>query len=785
MASMRHAVADTLLAQNGKTSYVISVAADAIPAEKTAATQVQKYLQQVTGATFAIASETDVKADAPQILVGAGARVKALLPTEKWSALQSDAIIIKTVGKNIVLAGGRPRGSLYAAIQFLEDGVGCRWWTPTESAIPRKSTLNVPTQNVSYASPFAYREHYTTAAQKDPEFATFLRENGHHQTQDEAWGGHYKILGWCHTFEQLVSLEVYFKDHPEWYSDPANDNKPCTKDSPEPFWNATQLNLSNPELLEELTKNALKLIATNPSAGYISISQNDNRNYCRDPESVALVKAEGSEVAPILNFVNKVAARIHEKYPDFLVETLAYNGTEAPPKTLRPGKNVIIRQAPIWSDYGHPLNSDWNPAARENLVGWAKIAPKLFVWNYVTNFDNMMSTHPNWQGLADDLRFFAANNVQGVFEQGDAETNGVGDFVQLRAWLLAKLMWNPQLDQEKLTNEFLKGYYGAAAPYLKQHLDLIQKSFLSQNKVLSTYNRDFTFFTLEVANKSIQLWDQAEASVKNDNVLLQRVKRERLSVKLAMLHRYNSLQRAAAREGKDYLGPKDPIVALTALHQEALAFGADAGERNLGADFPNLIPRLTQMLAPPVALPEFAKAFPENDVIDLQPGTFTLHEPGKLTAMEADPKASNNTAASVIGDAHDWCLKAPAGRFLDSFKDKWRIHAIVRMERKAEPAAMDAPRERVPNQEQPPSDVAFQIGLYDLTSHKILVNDKGQRNVEIKAEDLKGTDYQTIDFGVYALDSAATFVYFQPVHNPAVNKIYVDRVILTREKSTP
>lgn len=445
------------LAQNGKTHYVIALANDAIPAEKTAAEQLQQYLQQVTGAQFFIEPETSVKAGTPQILVGDGARVKALLPHQDWDSLGTDGIVIKTVGNNLILAGGRPRGTLYAVFQFLEDSVGCRWWTPPENAILHQSTLDVPSQNVIYMPPFNYREHYTNEVQADPVFATIMRENGNAQKQTAEWGGHYTILGFVHTFSKLLPPEKYFKDHPDWYSDPANGNKPCTVASKMPDAQATQLCVSNPAVVDELTKQALVLIATNPEAGYISISQNDNCNFCQDPADIALAEKEGSNEGPILNFVNQVAARIHQQYPDFLVETLAYSGTEKPPKNIRPGKNVLIRLAPLSSDFGHPLNSDWNAETRDNLHGWSKIAPQLFVWNYVTNFRANVMPHPDWLGLGPDLRFFAAYNVKGVFEQGDDYTNGVGDFVQLRAWLMGHLMWNPNLDQEKLTDEFFAG----------------------------------------------------------------------------------------------------------------------------------------------------------------------------------------------------------------------------------------------------------------------------------------------------------------------------------------
>jgi hypothetical protein len=531
MSGKASAQAAITLAKEHKAVAVITLASDAIPAERTAAVELQKYLQEVTGAEFALQTETQVPDDAPQVLVGDGPWVKSLLPNEDWAVLESDGIVIKTVGEKLILAGGRPRGTLYAVFEFLENEVGCRWWTPTENFIPKKTTLMVQPQNVTYKPPFHYREHFTRSVRESPKFATILRENGHFQTQSAEWGGHYNMLGFVHTFDKLLPLEKYFKEHPEWYTDPANGFLPCTPESKRPYGQHTEPDLSNPLVVDEVTKNALEWIAKNPQAGYISISQNDNRdNYCRCPRCAALTETEGSPAGPLLAFVNQVAERIHQEYPDFLVETLAYYYTEAPPKTIRPAKNVVIRLAPIDADFGHPLNSEWNAQTRERIQAWAKISPQLFIWNYASNFRANMLPHPNWDGLAKDLRFFADNKVTGVFEQGDDYTNGVGDFVQLRAWLMGKLMWNPNLDQDKLIDEFLAGYYGPAAPYLRQYLDLVQDYFLAQERALSTFNTDLFFFTPDAMNHSVTLFDQALGAVQGNELLTQRVQRERLSL---------------------------------------------------------------------------------------------------------------------------------------------------------------------------------------------------------------------------------------------------------------
>jgi len=161
-----------LLSKDAHAFFTIALAHDAIPAERTPAAQLQKYLRLVTGADFVIQDENDVPADKPQIVVGAGQRAKGLPPQEDWVALGTDGIVIKTIDGNLILAGGQARGTLYAVFQFLEETVGCQWWTSTEQFIPKVTELSIPLQNVRYVPHISYREHFSTRVRYHPEFAT-------------------------------------------------------------------------------------------------------------------------------------------------------------------------------------------------------------------------------------------------------------------------------------------------------------------------------------------------------------------------------------------------------------------------------------------------------------------------------------------------------------------------------------------------------------------------------------------------------------------------------------
>lgn len=744
-----------IIAQNGKTAYVITVAADAIPAEQTAATQLQDYLQQMTGARLTVKPESQVPANAPQILVGAGPRVKALLARQDWKALETDGIVLKTVGKNLILAGGRPRGSLYAVFQFLEDA-GVRWWTPDVKTVPRKKLLSITPQNVTYVSPFRFREHYTAATYWKPEFATLMRENGNHHNQTPEWGSHFNLIGWCHTFTQFLPMEKYFAAHPEWFTDPNNGAKPCTAASTMPQGQNTQLCLSNPEVLDEMTKQALLLLDKEPEAGYISISQNDSDFHCTCPDCSKLAKQEGSESGPVVNFVNQVAERINQKYPETWVETLAYRRTIDPPKTIRPKGKVIIRLAPILADYGHVLNSDWNAKTRGSLLAWAKISPQLFVWNYIGNYNNSLFPFPNWEGFARDMRFFKDNKVQGIFQQGSNYTNGVGDFEPLRAWMMGKLMWNPSLDENKLRAEYLKGYYGAAAPHLAAYIDMLQAGFLKRKFALMASSRDLSFMGLEEMNQATRLFQKAQDAVKHNPVILDRVLREQLSIDLVWLIRYRTLRAAADKTGGEFLGPKDPTLALNQFYETATRFGVKYwGERN-PLESQRII--LEAGLAPSSPLPEFARKYPEGDIIDIQDRAIALRAV-PVSSYEDDPLASDGKAVSTRGDSPEWALQAYLNNGITATDPaKWHVYAMVRASLK--PGAVA-------------KGVGLSAGVYDDTNMFHVTQQT------FPLEQIATNEYRPIDLGVQTLNKYG-FVWFASALNPAVDKFFVDRVILIR-----
>ena len=582
-----------------------------------------------------------------------GERVREYLTKQKLSPPVKDGIFIKTLPDALILAGGRPRGSLYAVYTFLEDAVGVRWWTSSESTVPRKPTLRIPDLDTSYCPKLLYREAYYRDPLDNSSFAARMKLNGHMSSIPESLGGHYTIIGWCHTSYEFLPPGVYFGAHPDWYSLQNGKRSP----------GGGQLCWSNAEMRRELARQALARIRKQPTAGIISISQNDCLGACQCDACRAIEKAEGAPSGPLIQGINAVAAEIGKEFPDFLIETLAYQYSRKPPARIRPAANVLVRLCSIEADNSHALSSDANAGFRDDLRGWKTIAPNLFVWNYVTSFANYLIPHPNMTPLGADLRFFAENNVIGVFEQGDA-MNGTGDFLPLRVWLLAHLMWDPSRDQAALREEFLQGYYGPAAPYLAQYLDLVNAPAQSASFRLSCYNNDTSFLSDAALVEAARLFDRAEMAVAGSSDWARRVKRERLVLDHLQLLRYDfpGLPRAARKGDESVCRDYD---ARTVRFIEA---AKEMGVHNLaeGQSFDSYIPVLkarSLRYLPPPRMPVPGTALPEG-CFDIQEDRFNLVGAGNWSELTTDSKASNGKAARMAGHHTNWAVQfhIPQGR---------------------------------------------------------------------------------------------------------------------------
>jgi len=535
-------LADMTIAKRGKAVAKVVVAAEASETEKYAAGELSFFLHILTGGDFPVSQEAS--ADRGRLLVGEGA-ARLADPNFAAAELGKEGILLRTVGSDLILAGGSARATLYAVYTLLEDVIGCRWWTSTASFIPWKKTLKIKPLLIRYTPWLEYREPFWFVA-FDPVWDARNRANGVRAGGDDIQGGRHIYEGFVHTFYPLIPPEKYFAAHPEWFSE---TNGQRTSQN-------AQLCLTNEEMRRELVKNLRERLRLNPQATIASVSQNDCFNNCTCPRCRAVDEEEGSPSGSLLRFVNAVAAEIEPEFPSVVIDTLAYQYTRKPPLLTRPRPNVIIRLCSIECSFSQPLNGERNKAFFEDLQGWSKIADRLFIWDYTTNFAHYIQPHPNYEVLGPNILLFLEHKVRGIFEQGAYQSPGA-EMAEFRAWLLAKLLWKPWLDSQALRLEFLKGYYGPAAGYVSDYMALLERAVQASGDHLGCYSPpDAKFLSLDTILRAWAILKKAENRVKGTLEYARRIRSVQMPLAYAVLVRWDDFQKKASKKNLAWPWPQ-------------------------------------------------------------------------------------------------------------------------------------------------------------------------------------------------------------------------------------
>lgn len=445
----------------------IALPESATPSEKTAAAELRKFLQRLSGEEITIA----VGAAPPSsIRLGRTTETLAVFGLADWAELAPDEVLYRTTPDGTLwIAGEGTRGTLYAVYELLEREYGVRFFTADDELvpIPEHFALPAPGTFVRYAPPFMQRAAaWQSIMEGSADFKAKTRTNAFTGLPDE-WGGYDQILLGVHTMDRLVGAENA-KEHPEWFAlregvrMPGPQGQPC---------------LTNRGLRTAMTAALLKRLREEGSHWRIvSLSQNDNGNFCQCESCEEFVTTHGNQTDLLLDFVNEVADAVAAEFPGVYVETLAYTYTRTPPRSVQPRPNVAIRYCTIEARSFFRIESDQNAALRDEILAWREVAPRMLFWNYLTAFTKYYLPHPNWSALAEDIRLFRDNGAISVFEQGALNACGrIADLGDLRAYVTSRLLWNPNLETPELIREFCDHYYGPGAKAVQRSIDALSK----------------------------------------------------------------------------------------------------------------------------------------------------------------------------------------------------------------------------------------------------------------------------------------------------------------------
>ncbi|MCM8757214.1 MAG: DUF4838 domain-containing protein, partial [Candidatus Omnitrophica bacterium] len=265
-----------------------------------------------------------------------------------------------------------------------------------------------------------------------------------------------------HTSGYLVPKYLYYDQHPEYFALRLNGQRipKTTRDS------YIHLCLSHPEVVRIATERLLGWIRLQPDKTYFCVTQGDGLDWCQCENCRKMDIQPGNYSDRLLQFVNKLARVVQAEFPDKILLTAAYCGTDVAPVKE---KNVWVMYAPYWGlalSEVHPLTHPVNAEALAQFNAWLKVAPEnMAIYDYNLNYC------PSWDAMAEKIKYYADKGIRGVWFCGEPM-----NFRDLFHHVVReKMMKDPNQDPEKLKQDFVRSNYGPAAPYVLEYLPLVKE----------------------------------------------------------------------------------------------------------------------------------------------------------------------------------------------------------------------------------------------------------------------------------------------------------------------
>lgn len=432
------------VADNDISLYTVVYSKNADDTVKYAAEEFVFYIHASTG--IHLKCEEYESSDAKYMVhIGKTGTVPHKIKT-KLTRMAEEGYYLLCDGKDLYITGNGERGTLYGVYSFLEKYVGVRYYTPSCERILKAEKAVIPSELDEYFVPsLTFRDCFWYEA-FDPEFSAKQKINSCVSRDLTNYGGGVSYAGnFVHTLSTLAGTGTV---------------SPC---------------LTNDDVYTNVLNNAKKWLSANTDSKIISVTAggDGSSKSCSCKNCTAVNNEEDSSVGAFIVFVNRLANDLRCDFPDVYVDALIPSVNDDPPKNTAPCENVIIRLSSVDACFSHSITECTSNNFDEHVTSWGERCENLYIWDYTTNFMYYLCPFPNLFTLFDNIKFYAQNNVKGLFEQGNYQSPS-GEFGELRAYLISKLLWDPDMSREEYLAymyDFLEGYYGEGWEYILEYIN--------------------------------------------------------------------------------------------------------------------------------------------------------------------------------------------------------------------------------------------------------------------------------------------------------------------------
>lgn len=477
------------LVNNGATEYKIVIPESASGLLQIASADLNRFLSEATGTTIPIVKDTEITGADKVISIGETTLLKNTDISYSFDELGKDGYKILTKDDDVYLVGGSDYGSLYAAYTLLEILVDWDYYAQDCYTLT-KGLTQIPLYDFDMTD--------------IPDIPIRVASDGVVETSSQA----------LYRFRERPLTENFIFVKNYW----AHNSFQYVKDSPDvndTWYNNAKTQLcytahgdaDQYEKMQEACFITLRdaLIQT-PDRDGVTFTIEDNSDYCDCDACNAMKTKYGALSSTVILFLNDLNTRVRAWFEteegkpyarDLRIVFFAYNAYETAPATLNSstGKyeanagiqmddGVYCMLAPIRMDYYLPITDPANQEYYNNLKSWGDLAQgNLYLWLYSTNFFNYLAPYDCFDSFAENYRLAKECNAYYLFDQRQTDERvTITGWSILKDYVCSKLAWDVNRNPEELIDKFFDGYFGPAAPEMREIFD--------QLRLLTEYNKE-------------------------------------------------------------------------------------------------------------------------------------------------------------------------------------------------------------------------------------------------------------------------------------------------------
>ena len=580
------------MAKNGKVNFEIAVPADAAPSAKFAGREAAALLGKAFGTKFKVLKTPSGKC--PAIILGSP-KYAAQLGVD-LGKLDRDGFVIKTFPEGVLIIGRddpqkdervglADHATIFGTYDFLERFAGMRFYLPGDygTVVPKMKNWSLPQIDIYERPDFYQRLWGDYGGAPGSEFKGNARQINRLRHRRQT-----RNIYYCHALRELNYGTRFGKSHPEYFALGTNGKRIIdTEFTGSGGWDESHFCYSS-KIKDEVIADAISYLKGEPAsvrgivrrnrgkpeigwAGFFpkggkffSISPPDGVKMCNcpkcAPETIKGTREQRRD--HYWRFFRDVAQAVKDSgVHGFLTVPCNYSWWGGMPPAFQIPDNLIFdfsMRGP-WSELT-PRTRDREVA---QLKAWAgKGRGRLLLWTYPGKY------HGVFPGIPASTPRYAASFVKRVkpYALGcyfESYTDRLF-FIYLDFYVWSKLLWDPDIDVEKLLDEHHSLMFGPAAKPMKEFFDSIERNWMRMaGNTVNTNLGPVTMYPSETETwntvyspaerkRLTALFDEAEKLTARTPEYLARVKTLRREMWLPTLKRaeeFSGAERAIARWG--------------------------------------------------------------------------------------------------------------------------------------------------------------------------------------------------------------------------------------------